>query len=484
MSRRPVRTPLIEALDERLGVAKPGRSLLRYVFPDHWSFMLGEIALYAFAVLVGTGVFLAVFYVPSDATVVYHGPYAPLQGIEMGEQFQSVMHISFDVPAGLLIRQTHHWAADIFVVAIVVHLLRILLTGAYRKPRELNYWIGVTMAGIAILEGFLGYSLVDDLLSGMGLVIAYSTALAIPILGAPFAMLVWGGEYPGADAFWPRLEIFHVFVLPAALAALIGLHLAQIMRQHHTQFAGGGGTERKLVGTPAWPGYALRSLGLFAITAGILLLLGGLVQINPIWEWGPYHTYLSTNGAQPDWYLGWLIGALRMMPPLEITIAGFTLTPSPFWGGLLFPTVVFGVLYAWPLIGRRTFDSPGKHNVLDRPRDNPARTATALAFLVWVFTVFAAGAGDRLYFRSWISYPGQIWFFRIAAFVLPVITFFVVRAICRRLGASGGSHPLRGSSGGVMRRNAAGAFEEARRPVERARRAKAGAGTGASESDS
>jgi ubiquinol-cytochrome c reductase cytochrome b subunit len=449
----------MRALDERLGVGPVSRKMLRYVFPDHWSFMLGEIALYSFVVLVVTGIFLTFFYTASDATTVYQGSYEPLRGISMGEQFRSVMDISFDVPAGLLIRQTHHWAANIFLVAIVLHVLRILLTGAYRKPRELNYWTGVTMLGLAILEGFLGYSLVDDLLSGMGLAIANGVALSIPVIGGQFSSLVWGGPYPGSGAFWPRLEIMHVLVIPVMIAGLIGAHLAQIMRAHHTQFRGGGGSEKKVVGTPTWPGYALRSMGLFGIVAGLLFLLGGLVQINPIWEWGPYETWLSTNGAQPDWYLGWLIGGLRLMPPLELQIGDYTLIPNPFFGGMLFPLIVFGILYAWPLLGRRFFDGKQGHNLLDRPRDNPRRTGLVAAFMTWVGIIFVAGATDRLYFRSFISYEAQVWFFRGAAFIAPVIAYFAARSIARRL-QRGGDHPLRGWNGRVLRRAPSGGFEE------------------------
>jgi ubiquinol-cytochrome c reductase cytochrome b subunit len=454
MIRRSVRF-----VDERLGAAPLLRSALRYIFPDHWSFMLGEIALYAFVVLVVTGIFLTFYYVPSSADVIYRGSYAPLRGALMGEQFRSVMDLSFDVPAGLVIRQTHHWAANVFVVAIVLHLLRVVLTGAYRKPRELNYLVGVTMLGLAIFEGFLGYSLIDDLLSGMGLAIAYSVAMSIPVVGANFAFLVWGGEYPGADAFWPRLEIVHVLIVPVALAALITVHLLQIARQHHTQFREPGADERHIVGTPLWAGYALRTIGLLLAVSAVLFLLGGLVQINPIWEWGPYETYLSTSGAQPDWYLGWLIGGMRLMPPLEITVFDYTLFPNPFFGGLLFPTVVFLVLYAWPLIDRRWFGGDARiHNVLDRPRDNPRRTATALAFLSWVFIVFALGATDRLALVADVGYTSQIWFWRVANVFVPFLVYFVVKRICTELRDRGG-HPLRRWSGQVVERRPSGGFD-------------------------
>jgi ubiquinol-cytochrome c reductase cytochrome b subunit len=211
-----------------------------------------------------------------------------------------------------------------------------------------------------------------------------------------------------------------------------------------------------------WPGYALRSLGLLFTVSGVLFLLGGLVQINPIWQWGPYETYLSTNGAQPDWYIGWLIGALRLMPPLELNIGDYTLVSSPFWGGALFPLVVFGVLYAWPALGRRLFDDDSKHNLLERPRENPRRTALALAFLVWVFTVFAAGATDRFYLQSFISYEGQVWLFRGLALVGPFVVYFVAKRVCEELRGRD-DHPLRGWRGSVLRRHERMGFEERRR---------------------
>jgi ubiquinol-cytochrome c reductase cytochrome b subunit len=443
----------VGALDDRLGAAPFLRKALRYVFPDHWSFMLGEIALYSFLVLVGTGIFLTFFYVPSDATVVYDGSYAPLQGRTMGAQYRSVLDLVFDVPAGNLMRQTHHWAANVFVVAIVLHLVRILFTGAFRKPRELNYWIGVTMLGLAIFEGFLGYSLVDDLLSGMGLVIAYSVALSIPFAGADFAFLVWGGEYPGAEDFWPRLEIVHVLIVPVILGALITAHLLIIARQHHTQFAGGRRRETNVIGTPMWPGYALRSIGLLLATAAVLFLLGGLVQINPVWLWGPYETFLSTNGAQPDWYVGWLIGGMRLMPPLELQFLDYTIVPNPFWGGLLFPLVVFGALYAWPFLERRRYGDRRHHELVDRPRDNPRRSAVAAAFLSWVFLVFAAGAADRLYFRSFVSYELQVWVFRVGVILLPFVVYFVTRRLLTDL-RDRDEHPLRRWTGRVVVRRA------------------------------
>jgi ubiquinol-cytochrome c reductase cytochrome b subunit len=450
---------LIRWSDERLGASPLLKKTLRYVFPDHWSFLLGEIALYSFVVLVATGTYLALFFTPSSAEAIYHGSYLPLQGVSVSAAFQSTMDISFQVPAGLLIRQTHHWAALVFVAAILAHLLRVFFTGAFRKPRDLNYYIGLTLLTLAILEGFMGYSLPGDLLSGMGLAIAYGVTLSIPVVGANLAFLLWGGEFPGSPSFEPRLYFLHVFALPAVIATLIGAHLAIIMRQKHSQFPGRGRRERNVIGTPLWPAYALRALGLMVATAAVLVLLGGLIQINPIWQYGPYEPWLGTNGAQPDWYLGWLIGALRLMPPLEVHFLNHTWVPNPFFGGVLFPGVVFATLYLWPWVERRIAGDRLRHDLLDRPRDKPWRTALGAAFFSWVAIIFIAGAADRILVSVGFGYQGQVWFFRIAAFVVPFFVFLLVRRICEELRATE-THPLRSFAGSAVRRDAAGGFEE------------------------
>ncbi len=453
--------PAVDAvsfIDERLGAARGVKFLMSYVFPDHWSFLLGEIALYSFVVLIATGTFLALFFDPSTAASAYHGGYAALQGQSVSAAFASTLHLSFNVSGGLLMRQTHHWAALVFVAAITLHLLRIIFTGAFRKPRDINYFVGLTLLILAILEGFAGYSLPDDLLSGMGLAIAWGVAMSLPLIGGPLAFALWGGRFPGASTFESRLYIAHVFVIPALLAGLLTVHLAIIMIQRHSQFPGPGRREDNVVGTPLWPGYALRSLGLLAAVATVLVLMGGLIQINPIWLWGPYHPYIGTNGAQPDWYLGWLIGALRIMPNLEIHVFGHTLVPNPFFGGVLFPGVVFGLLYALPWLDRRYISRDyRRHDLLERPRDNPTRTALAAAMLACVITVFAAGSADRLFFQFGFGYEGAIWFFRGAFFVIPVLAYALTRRICMQL-TGGESHPLREWDGQLVSRDRTGGF--------------------------
>ncbi len=432
----PVREPL-RFIDERTSAAPALRKMLRYVFPDHWSFLLGEVALYSFIALIATGIYLTLFFDPSLAKTHYTGAYGPLRGAEVSEAYRSVLDISFRYKAGLLIRQTHHWAADVFVASIVLHLMRVFFTGAFRKPRELTWLIGLIMLFVALLEGYLGYSLVDDLLSGMGLAIGYSVALSMPLVGGPLGLLLWGAPFPGTHHFESRMYIAHVFLLPVLIGTLIAIHLALVATRHHTQFRKTRRhTERRLIGVPLFPGQTPRSLALMFGVFALLFLLGGLVQINPIWQWGGYEPWLGTNGAQPDWYLGWLIGALRLMPSFDLTIGHLTLVPNPFWGGALFPLIVLGVLAGFPWLERRLTGDRGFHNLLDRPRDAPNRTAFGVAFLTWIFLIFAFGAADRIFVLFELSYDTQLYFFRIAIWVIPALLFFLVRRFCLGLQAA------------------------------------------------
>jgi ubiquinol-cytochrome c reductase cytochrome b subunit len=427
----------IRFIDSRSGTAPLLRRALRYLFPDHWSFLLGEVALYLFLTLVATGVYLTLYFEPSLASTTYEGSYEPLRGVPMSEAYRSVVDISFEVKAGLLIRQAHHWAANLFVAAIVLHLLRVFFTGAYRKPRELTWLVGLAMLFTTLLEGYLGYSLVDDLLSGMGLAIGYSVAMSVPLVGGNLALLIWGAPYPGDPAFESRMYIGHVLLLPVLIGVLLAVHLALVVLRHHTQFRRTAGqSDRRIVGIPTFPGQAPRSLGLLFAVAALIFLLGGLVQINPVWQWGPYETALSTNGAQPDWYLGWLIGALRLVPGFDLTIGDYTLVPNPFWGGALFPLVVLLVLAVWPFAERRLTRDRATHNLLDRPRDAPGRTAFGAAFLTWVLLIFFSGSADRAFVFLGLGYETQIWAYRVLVWTAPIAVFLVTRRICRELQAA------------------------------------------------
>ena len=418
-------------LDERLHLSRFTRHALNKVFPDHWSFMFGEIALYSFVLLVLTGVFLTFFYQASSTPITYEGSYAPLRGVEVSTAYASTLRLSFDVRAGLVMRQMHHWAALVFLGAIVVHLCRVFFTGAFRKPREINWLIGVTLLLLALLNGFAGYSLPDDLLSGTGLRIMYSITLSVPLVGPWAAFLLFGGEFP-SDQILGRLYALHIFVVPAILATLLAVHLALIWHQKHTQFPGPGFTERNVVGSRLWPTYAAKSVGLFFLIAAILAGLGGLVQINPVWLYGPFEPALVTSPAQPDWYLGWIEGALRLFPNWELRGFGHEI-PEPFFPAVLLPGITFALLYAWPFLERRFTKDRETHHLLDRPRDRPLRTAFGAATLAFYGVLFAAASNDLLAHWFGVDIAVVTWVFRVLVFVVPIVigggVFVVSRAL-------------------------------------------------------
>ena len=371
-ARRTELERLLGWFDERTGMAAPIRTGMRKVFPDHWSFLLGEVALFSFVILLLTGTFLTLFYTPDTRTVIYEGSYKVLRGQEVSAAYNSVMRISFDVQAGLLMRQVHHWAALIFFGAIAAHLARIFFTGAFRRPRELNYLIGIGLLTFALGEGITGYSLPDDLLSGVGLRIIDSVMLSVPFVGPWVSSLFFGGEYPTADII-SRLFVFHIMLLPGLLIGGIGAHLALLWLQKHTQFRGHGASESNVVGLSFWPGQVFRSLGLMLLTAAVITLLAGLIQINPVWLYGPYVPYVATVPAQPDWYVGWLEGALRLGLPIEPTILGVTI-PSVFVPGVLIPGLLMTLLALWPFLEARLTHDHTEHHLLDAPWQTPIRT--------------------------------------------------------------------------------------------------------------
>jgi ubiquinol-cytochrome c reductase cytochrome b subunit len=420
--------------DDRLHVAHFTRSALDKVFPDNWSFMLGEVALYCFVVLVLTGTYLTFFFSPSAKEVVYNGSYVPLKGLSMSEAFNSTVRISFDVRAGLVFRQMHHWAALIFVGAVLVHLCRVFFTGGFRRPRELNWIIGVTLLTLIIFNGFSGYSLPDDLLSGTGLRIGYSIALAVPVVGTWAAFLVFGGEFPSPD-ITSRLFVLHVLIIPAVIAGLLGAHLAILWRQKHTQFPGPGRTEDNIEGSMLWPTYAARSIGLFAGVFAVIAFLGGLVQVNPIWLYGPFRPAAVTTASQPDWYMGWLEGALRLAPGWRIHLFGYTISEL-FWPGVVLPSVTFGLLYLWPFLERRITGDRAEHHLLDRPRDRPVRTAIGVGTLTFYIVLFLAGSQDIGAQKLAVAIPTLTRVFQGMLVVLPVLVGLLAWKLCRDL--SGG----------------------------------------------
>ena len=422
-------------VDDRVGAAHFARTALDKIFPDHWSFMLGEIAMYCLVVLILTGIYLTFFFSPSSHDVVYHGSYGPLRGLHMSEAYHSTIRLSFDIRAGLVFRQIHHWAALIFIASIVTHLCRIFFTGAFRKPRELNWIVGVSLLLLAIANGFTGYSLPDDLLSGTGLRIAYSIVLGIPFLGTWLAFLFFGGEFP-STALEPRLFVLHILLVPALIIGLLTVHLAILWRQKHTQFRGPGRTERNVVGSYLWPTYTLRSIGLFAAVAALLSALGGLAQINPVWLYGPFKAAAVSTAAQPDWYVGWLEGALRLAPAWRVHIFGYTIS-EVFWPGILLPGITFGLLYLWPFLEERFTHDHLEHHLLDSPRERPVRTAIGVGVLAFYIILVVAGAQDIVAQKLGVGIPTVTNTLRVLLFVLPALFAYFTWRTCHDLEKKG-----------------------------------------------
>jgi ubiquinol-cytochrome c reductase cytochrome b subunit len=422
-------------LDDRLGAASVARTALAKVFPDHWSFMLGEVALYCFVTLVLTGVFLTFFFSPGTNEVVYHGAYAPLDGARVSAAYASSVRLSFDVRTGLLMRQVHHWAALVFLAAIVLHVCRIFFTGAFRRPRELNWLVGVTLLALSMFNGFTGYSLPDDLLSGVGLRIAYSIALSIPVVGTWLAFLVFGGEFP-ADQIIHRLFVVHILLVPGLLVGLLTAHIGILVRQKHSQFPGPGRTEHNVVGSKLWPTYATRSTALFCAILAVLFALGGLAQINPIWLYGPFEPSQVTSPAQPDWYIGWVEGALRMYPPWEFRAFGH-LVPNPFVPAVVVPSVTFLLLYLWPFLERLLSRDRADHQLLDRPRDHPVRCAAGVGTLAFYGLLLAAASNDVVAKLAGVPVGALTWAARTLILVVPPVAAATAYLLARALRDSG-----------------------------------------------
>ncbi len=467
--RRHAAKGAVDALDARLPLAEAGRALLRKAFPDHWSFLLGELALYSFLVLLLTGVYLTMFFEPSMNEVVYDGSHGPLRGLRMSEAYASTLRISFDVRGGLLVRQIHHWGALVFVASIGAHLLRVFLTGAFRRPRELNWAVGVTMFLLALLEGFAGYSLPDDLLSGTGLRTAQGIMLSVPVVGTYLSFFLFGGEFP-ADDIVSRLYPVHILLVPGLLLGLISLHLLLVVHLKHTQWAGPGRTGRNVVGKPFHPQYTAKSGGLFFLVFGVLTLLAALAQINPVWDYGPYRPDQVSTGSQPDWYVGFLEGALRLMPGVETRLWGHTLIWNPLVPGVILPGALFLVLYAYPFFERWITRGSGEHHLCDRPRDRPVRTGLGVAALTAYAVLLLAGGQDVLGYVFDVPVHALTWTFRVALFVLPVAAFLVAGRLCLAAQARDGDLLEEGEETGEVRQSVEGGYHPGHRRLPAGKR--------------
>ena len=451
-------------LDERIGLGKLGKAALRKVFPDHWSFLLGEIALYSFIVLLLTGIFLTIWFKPSMAEVEYQGSYELMRGLQMSQAFESTLAISFDVRGGMLVRQIHHWGAILFMAAMTAHMLRVFFTGAFRKPRELNWLIGVGLLSLGMIAGMTGYSLPDDLLSGTGLRFTDGAIRSIPLVGTWIEFFVFGGEYPG-DMIIARFYMAHILLLPAILLGLISAHMALVVYHKHTQFPGPGRTENNVVGYPLFPVYAAKAGGFFFIVFGVLILMGATLSINQLWLYGPYNPAQVTAGSQPDWYMGWVEGAVRIMPGWESHWGGTTWSWNVFLPFAVLMGIFYTALAVWPFVEAWLTGDKRPHHILDRPRNAPTRTALGVAGMTFYGLMWAGGGNDIIATQFNVSLNNVTYFLRVAVFVGPIIAFMVTKRLCLSLQRADSQRVLHGSESGIIVRSPAGGYSEPHVPV-------------------
>jgi ubiquinol-cytochrome c reductase cytochrome b subunit len=453
----------LDELDQRFHPAAGLRRQFNKVFPTHWTFMLGEIALYSFIVLLLTGIYLGLFFDPSMTEVVYDGPYDNLRGVHMSRAYESALEISLEVRGGLFVRQVHHWAALLFIAAMFAHMFRIFFTGAFRKPRETNWMIGIVIILVATFEGFSGYSLPDDLLSGVGLRIASGITLSVPIMGTWVHWALFGSEFPGIEIL-PRLYIVHVVILPGLLLALIGLHVGLVWYQKHTQFPGPGRTERNVVGVRILPAFAAKGGAYFAVCAGVIAAMGGIFQINPIWLLGPYNAAQISSGSQPDFYMWFSEGMARIFPAWELVLGDYRI-PAAFYPTALFLPLPFLVAAIYPMIERRFTRDNALHNLLQRPRDVPVRTslgAMAIAFYGWLCL---SAINDWIAFFFDVSLNATTWAGRIGLFLVPPLVYWVTYRWCLGLQRSDRAVLEHGVETGIIRRLPHGEFIEIHQPL-------------------
>ncbi|MFJ8623950.1 cytochrome bc complex cytochrome b subunit [Kitasatospora sp. NPDC093550] len=455
---------LADWTDGRLGIYSLAKANLRKIFPDHWSFMLGEVALYTFVIIILTGVWLTLFFNPSMGEVVYDGSYVPLKGIPMSEAYASTINISFEVRGGLLMRQIHHWAAVVFIASMLTHMLRVFFTGAFRKPREINWIFGALLLFLGMFDGFMGYSLPDDLLSGTGIRFMEGAILAVPIVGTYLQFFIFGGEFPGHDII-PRLFTVHILLIPGIMVGLLAAHLILVFYHKHTQFAGPGRTNDNVVGMPLMPVYMAKAGGFFFLVFGVVAFMSAIATINPIWAYGPYRPDQVSTDAQPDWYMGFSEGLIRVMPGWEISVwGGHTLNLGVFIPLVVFPTVLMAI-WIWPFLEAWVTGDRGEHHIADRPRNAPVRTAFGVAWMGLYLILLAGGGNDLLATHFHLSINAITYAVRAGFFAVPVVLFVITKRWCLGLQRRDKEKVLHGRETGVIKRLQHGEFIEIHEPL-------------------
>ncbi len=293
--------------------------------------------------------------------------------------------------------------------------------------------------------------------------------LAIPLLGTYVSYFVFGGDFPGDD-FIPRLFTVHVLLVPGIILALITAHIFLVVVQKHSQWPGLGRTQHNVVGYKFFPVYMSKAGGFFFLVFGVLALLGGLAQINPVWLFGPYNPTQITAGSQPDWYIGFMDGALRAMPNWESNILGYTISWNILIPAVVIPGIAFTSYALYPFIERWVTGDKREHHILERPRDHPTRTGLGILALTFYVVLFIDGGNDIIADKFGLSINGITWTVRGGVILLPPIAFVITRRICLGLQRRDRDKLLHGRESGIVRRLPSGEMIEVHEPISNSER--------------
>ncbi|SFC76138.1 ubiquinol-cytochrome c reductase cytochrome b subunit [Nocardioides terrae] len=440
--------------------------------PNHWSRLLGAVSASCLAVLVVTGVLLLVHYDPSSEVVTYSGTYLPLRRVPVSAAYASTVHLSLEVRGGMLLRQTHHWAALVLPASLMLQLATRFFTGAFRRPYRLAWVLLATTFVLALAGGWSGYDLPDDMLSGTGLRIFEGILVGTPFVGSRLTALVFGGEFPGDIV--PRLFWLHVLVVPVLLAAVLVARYVVARRRRPPQLPGPGRRESNVVGPP-WPAAAARRAGMFLVTAGVLVVMGGTLTVAPIWLYGPFSPESASAGSQPDWYTSWLDGALRLAPSSwDVSWLGGTL-PLAVLVPELVAAVFLGVVVLYPLLEQWVTRDRGEHHVLDRPRNRPRRTGLGVAGFTFFGLLWLSGSTDIVATTFHVGFETQVLVLRVLLVAAPVLGYIVTVGLCRALQARDREAVEHGVPTGRMMRSAEGRYWEPHVPLRPEARGRIGA---------
>ncbi|WP_350348908.1 cytochrome b N-terminal domain-containing protein [Agromyces sp. G08B096] len=471
-ARPPRRPSVTDRLAARAGRARVfGRQLSdvtdelrRRAIPLHWTNLFGVVTFACLVVVTVSGLLLMFFYTPSSELTTYEGGYAPLHGAEVSQAFASTMRLTFEIPGGLLVRQAHHWSALLLPASIIMQLATTFFTGAFRRPRR-GMWLllfGIFVAALA--AGWSGYALPDDLLSGTGLRITEGIALGIPVVGTWLTFGLFGGEFPGEII--ERLYPLHIVVFPALLIGLVAFRGYIAWKRRPPQFPAPGRTNRNIVGIPLWPTAAARATGLFLIVCGLLTLVSATVTVNPIWLYGPAAPGDASAGSQPDWYTGFLDGALRLVPPgWEVVWLDRTWTLAVIVP-LAVVTIYLGAIAVYPFVEEWASGDRREHHLLDRPRNAATRTAIGVAGIVFYGTLWIAASADLISTHFHVSFEHVILALQITLLAGPAVAFFITHRVCLALQRKDREVLLHGYETGRIVRLPGGEYVEVHAPID------------------